>query len=110
MTNLELYTGKLKYKDNDYLFAFDEKELRLIPLEGEKNDNAMSTLKKQLMKFSADEGDDSIMKEPYLVGKCKETGQTMIFLTKVGANISSYNEVLVIDVIGHDLLQELEPI
>lgn len=103
MTKLELYTGTLKYKDRDYFFVFDEKELRVILPEREKNDNAMAILKKQLMKFSAGKGDDSIMEEPYLVGKCNETGQTMIFLTKVGKIISSYNEVLVIDTIGYIL-------
>ena len=101
MTKLELYTGILKYKDTDYFFAFDEKELRLIPLEKDKNDNAISMFKRQLMKFSADADDNLIMKAPYLVGRCNETGQMMIFLTKVGANIGSYNEVLVIDAIGY---------
>ncbi len=41
------------------------------------------------------------MNEPYLIGKCNETGRTIIFLTKQGANIGSYNSVLFVDIFAY---------
>lgn len=35
---IELYTGKLKFKDIEFTFVFDKKELRLIPPKGLKRD------------------------------------------------------------------------
>jgi hypothetical protein len=37
-TELNIYTGQIKYRDIDFLFVFDENELRLIPPRDKKRE------------------------------------------------------------------------
>lgn len=98
MEKLNIYTGTLSYKTIDFFFAFDNNELRLVPPSEKKDEIRFSMLMKKIGDGPAFTMASPRMDEPYLVGKCNETGQMMIFLTKQGAHIGSYNEVLFVDV------------
>ena len=97
MEELDLYTGKLLYKGVEFSYAFDKEELRLIPPTDKQDEVRHTILMKEIRPGVYTMASPS-MDEPYLVGKCNETGQTMVFLTKQGAHIGSYNEVLILEV------------
>lgn len=100
MERLDIYTGILSYKDIEFFFVFDNDELRLISAPDKKREVRHAILMKEIRT-----GVYSIafptMDEAYLIGKCNETGQTMIFLTKQGAHIGSYNEVLAVEIVAY---------
>ena len=73
--DLSIYTGQLCYKDVDFEFVFDRKELRLIP-PVEKIDR--DWLKKQIVRGLLTDN-IPIMKESYLIGKCNENNKIIMF-------------------------------
>lgn len=97
MEELDLYTGKLLYKGVAFSYAFDKEELRLIPPTDKRDEVRHTILMKEICPDVYTMASPT-MDEPYLIGKCNETGQTMVFLTKQGAHIGSYNEVLILEV------------
>lgn len=103
MEELDLYTGKLNYKGIEFSYAFDKEELRLIPTAEKRKEVRYSILMKKIGDGPAYTMASPSMEEPYLVGECNETGQTMIFLTKQGAHIGSYNEVLFVEIAAYIL-------
>lgn len=102
MEELDLYTGKLTYKGIEFSYAFDKAELRLIP-PADKRDEVRYTILMKEIRAGVYTMAAPSMDEPYLVGKCNESGQTLVFLTKQGAHIGSYNEVLFVEVAGYIL-------
>lgn len=99
-TDLEIYTGKLKYKDIDFSFVFDCTELRLIP----PNDKKQRILKEWIMTPLANGAytiGDPKMDVPYLIGKCNENGHTMVFITQEGARIGNSNSVLFVEILAY---------
>lgn len=97
---LDLYTGKTKYKEINFDFVFDGDELRLIPPGGEQSKVRYTILMEKIGDGPAYTMASPTMDEPYLIGKSNESGQTLIFLTKQGAHIGSYNEVLFVEVVA----------
>lgn len=102
-TELDIYTGKLNYKNIEFDFVFDKEELRLIPPTDKRTEVRFGVLMKKNGEGPAYTFALPNMDEPYLIGKCNESGQTLIFLTKQGSHIGSYNEVLFVEVAGYIL-------
>ena len=98
--DLNVYTGKITYKNIDFLYTFDGDELRLIPPEDKKREvekwflteigNGVYTL-----------GDSVYMEEDVLEGTCNESGYGFIFLVSRYHSIGRYNSVLIIPVISY---------
>ena len=110
MERLDLYTGKLTYKGIEFSYAFDKEELRLIPPTDKRDEVRHTILMKEIRPGVYTMASPS-MDEPYLIGKCNETGQTMVFLTKQWAHIGSYNEVLFVEVAAYILCKtDTQPI
>ena len=103
MQALEFYTGTLLYRGIAFSFTFDKVELRLIPPTDRQQEVRFTLLLKKFGDGPAYTSAFPVMEEPYLIGKCNETGQTIIFLTRQGAYIGSYNEVLSIKTVAYIL-------
>lgn len=92
----DVYTGTLTYKEIEFSFVFDRKELRLIPPKHESHDVHMWFMK-PLGKGAYTFGDPVYIEDDYLIGKCNENCQKIIFLPKY-KNIGSCNSVLIIQI------------
>lgn len=94
ITNLDLYTGKLTYREIEFDFTFNKNELRLIPPR-EKLREVFMWRFIQIGNGAYTLGDPQYIEDEYLVGKCNETGNTIIFFPS-HKNIGSYNSVLIV--------------
>lgn len=104
---LQIFTGKLNYNNDDYEFVFDGKELKLILLNENREKIEEEFAMKEIVRgFSIDK--ISVMKEKYLIGKCYENNKTIIFLTQQNAHIMSSNSILSIKLVGYIISNELE--
>lgn len=92
----DIYTGTLKYKEIEFSFVFDRKELRLIPPEDKYHDVHMWFMN-PLGKGAYTFGNPVYIEDDYLIGKCNENCQKIIFLPKY-KNIGSCNSVLIIQI------------
>lgn len=88
------YSGICKYKDIDFTFIFSGEELRLVPPADKREIIQMDWVLTPLAKGVYTRGDPLTMDEPYLTGKCNETGTTFVFITKQGGHVGSQNSVL----------------
>ena len=75
MEELDLYTGKLTYRDIEFTYVFDKEELRLIPPSEKQNEVRYTILMKKIGNGPAYTMASPTMDEPYLVGKCNESGK-----------------------------------
>ncbi len=96
-SNDEIYTGMLRYKDDDYQFVLAYGRLRLVPLSKEKRSSMWKFGLKQTTKGTYIPDEPPRMEEDILVGNCYENSKQIIFLPKKGAYISKKNLVLFID-------------
>ena len=80
MDNLEVYTGLLFYKNIEFFYMFNGEELRLVPSSEKRDEVRYNILLKRLGDGPAYTMASPVIEEPYLIGKCNETGRTMIFL------------------------------
>lgn len=99
MEELDVYSGKLNYKDICFDFVYDKQELRLIPPTDKKRE-VSNWKKKELFPGVYTMGDPLTIDSPYLEGIINETDQKVIFITRQGAFIGSYNSVLLIEVVA----------
>ena len=95
------YTGSCTYRDINFTFVFDGKELRLIPPADKKKTIRQEWIMTPLAKGVYTMGDPLTMDEPYLTGHCNETGTDFIFITKQGGHISSQNSVLFVPIVAY---------
>ena len=102
---LEVYTGILTYKGIEFSFIFDGEELRLIPPK-DKDHEVHMWLMKPLGNGAYTFGDPVYMEDDYLIGKCNENYQKIIFLPK-RTNIGSYNSVLTVQIEAY-IIQKYE--
>ena len=79
---MDIYTGSLIYKDINFSFVFDKKELRLIPPQDKKD-----LIEHEWFMHKVSDGvyvestfDHPVMNEAYLIGKCNEDGSNVIQL------------------------------
>lgn len=101
---LTLYTGKTKYKEIDFDFVFDGKELRLIPPADKIMEVELNILSEEIG-VGAYRSISPTMEKSHLVGRTHETGQSLIFLTKQGMQIGYYNQVLFVKIVAYILYQ-----
>lgn len=100
MEKLDIHTGALTYQNIEFSFVFDGDELRLIP-SSDKKDEVRHTILMKEIRTGVYTMASPTMNDSHLIGKCNETGRTMVFLTKQGAHIGSYNEVLIVKVAAY---------
>ena len=99
MEELNVYSGKVKYKDIYFDFVYDEKELRLIP-PSDKKEEVIHWRMHEFSKGCFTMGDHLTMEVPYLEGTINETGQSIVFISREGDTIGSYNSVLRVQVLA----------
>lgn len=102
---LEVYTGILTYKGIEFSFVFDREELRLIPPK-DKDHEVHMWFMKPLGNGAYTFGDPVYIEDDYLIGKCNENYQKIIFLPK-RTNIGSYNSVLIVQIEAY-IIQKYE--
>lgn len=102
MTNdLGMYTGKLKYRDIDFTFAFDRKELRLIPPDNQRGIIEFDWKMKSVGNGIFVPADPIQIIEEYLIGECYETQQSIVFLPRPKSSVGIRNCVLSITLIAY---------
>ena len=101
----DVYTGTLIYKEIEFSFVFDREELRLIPPK-DKDQEVHMWFMKSLGKGAYTFGDPVYVEDDYLIGKCNENCQKIIFLPKHN-NIGSYNSVLIVQIEAY-IIQKYE--
>ena len=102
MDDLKIYTGTLAYKNIQFTFVFDGNELRLIPFSDDQSQFERSILYKELG-HGVYTLASPIIEQPYLIGKCNETGRTIIFFMHEGVRFGSYNTILSTHVVAYIL-------
>lgn len=93
---LDVYTGTLVYRDIEFSFVFDSEILRLIPPKDKYHEVDMWFMK-PLENGAYTFGDPLYIEDDYLVGKCNEKSEKIIFLPKY-TNIGKHNSVLIVPV------------
>lgn len=99
MEDLNVYSGKLTYKDICFDFVYDKQELRLIPPTDKKRE-IWNWKMKELSPGVFTMGDPLTLDSPYIEGTINETAQKVIFITRQGSSIGCYNSVLIIEVVA----------
>lgn len=96
----EVISGQLKYREIDFVFLFDGKQLRMIPPKSKKNE--------VLKWFSVSMGDmeytkreSHVFEESFLEGVCNENGSHYVFLIHAGTMFGHSNFILSINVFGY---------
>ncbi len=96
MEELELYTGRLDYKDIQFTFIFDRKELRLIPPTEKQHEIEFVWGLKSLGQGIYTGPEPIPVGEDVLIGECGETRRKIVFLPQRGSNLSLYNSTVII--------------
>ena len=99
--NREIYTGNLMYKDIYFTFIYYDGVLKLVPQQGQEyllerelyGDNFVGGIFRTYPLYR--------MEDPFLIGTCNETRQQMVFVTRLGARVSSINAVLHIKIAAY---------
>lgn len=102
---IEVYTGILTYKGIEFSFVFDKKALRLIPLKDKGHEVGMWFMK-SLGNSTYTLGDPVYIEDDYLIGKCNEIYQKIIFLPK-HTNVDNYKSVLIVQIEAY-IIQKYE--
>lgn len=84
--DIEIYTGYLVYKNIDFSFVFDKKELRLI-IPSDKQDEVEHWLMEEIGNGTYSLGHPVRVQEPFLTGECNETRQRIVFILSQGSYI-----------------------
>lgn len=94
MKDLNLYTGKLNFKEINFTFAFDGEELRLIPPDEKRKTVDWDWKMKEIVPGTFVPADPIILEELFLIGECNETKRKIIFIPKQGSSLGLYNTVV----------------
>lgn len=102
-----IYTGHLTYKEIEFTFVFDGKELRLIPSKEKQREVNENWLRTSIAN-GAYTPNIPVIEEGHLYGFCNETNQKIIFLVRRGSYLTprgNYlldgNYVLTINVVAY---------
>lgn len=111
----DLYTGTLTYRDVDFTFVFDQKELRLIPPVDKQHIIEHEWKLKEFTKGAYVPADPIVVEDDYLVGMCNETNHKIVFLPQKGSYLSFCNAVVLIELTAYvicksnrDLIDRIE--
>ena len=99
----KIYTGELEYKDINFTFMFNKKELRLIPPKDKKQEINLGWFATEISPGCYSFGELPRMEVPFLAGTCNEDGKKIIFIVKQGDTIGRYNSVLTVPFVGYIL-------
>jgi len=91
-----MVTGTIKYKDVLFTFVFDRNELRMIP-PLDKSREVERWFMTELSPGVYTMGDPVTMDEPFLVGKCNEGYEIILFPIR-GHSVGRYNSVLIVEI------------
>ena len=92
------YTGKLKYRDIDFIFVFVGTELRLIPPADKESEIEWQWKMKSIGNGAYTFADPMPVDERYLTSHCNETNQRIVFLPAQGSTLSFNNTVVIIEI------------
>ncbi len=102
---LNLYTGALIYKGIEFSFTFDNEELRLIPPK-DKRWEVEHWFMKEIATGTYTFGEPVYVEDDFLIGKCNENGETIVFLPKQ-TRVGRYNSVLIVEIEAY-ILQKFD--
>lgn len=105
-TGSEIFTGLLTYREIEFVFIFSGEELQLIPPKEKRREIQMEWILQPIRSGVYTLGSPLIMEDSYLIGRCNEKGQTLIFLPQVGSHISSQNSILYIELRAYIVCDE----
>ncbi len=88
---MEIYTGRLEYKNQQFTFIFDGEIIKLIPDDLQVIDSWTHT---ELVKGVYIPCYPVEMEVPCIIGQCNETRQSIIFIFTIGSTISQSNDTL----------------
>lgn len=83
----KVYTGYLTYKDIEFSFVFDGKELRIVPPK-DKRDEVNENWLRTPIANGAYSPNTPIIEADYLCGICNETNQKIVFLVRCGGYLT----------------------
>lgn len=95
MSEFDTYTGKIEYKEIEFTFIFDKKELKMIPPK-EKYHEVDLWFKKEIAPGCYTFGDPVYIKN-VIIGIANETGQKIMFMPSY-TSVRPINSTLVIDI------------
>lgn len=98
--DLDVYSGKLEYRDIIFDYVFDGGTLRLIPPTELKSQLYYDWFMKKIGDGAYTMAEPPMMEEPYLIGKNNEDGRRMIFITATNSAIGSYNSVFIVKIVA----------
>jgi hypothetical protein len=96
-----IYTGQLMYENIVFSFVFNGIELRLIPSKEKEYEVAWEWKMKPICNGVYTLGDPQCMEEPFLIGKCNENGNKIVFITKQGSQLESINAILFVKITAY---------
>ena len=94
-------SGTCKYKDINFTFIFNGKELQLVPPSDKRETILTEWLLTAIAPGAYTVRTSLTMDEPYLIGTCNETNSTFIFIARQGGHIGSQNFVLLVPIIAY---------
>ncbi len=97
LDDFNVITGTLAYKEIIFSFAFDGEELRMIPPKDKHQETHMWFMKYLGKGVYAPNGDAVYIEDDYLIGKCNENGQKIIFFPQ-NKSMGYYNFVLCVQI------------
>lgn len=97
----DIVSGKLIYRDIEFLFVFDGEKLRLIPPKEKVHEIEFGWIKTLLSNGVYVASDAFKMDVSFLKGICNENDHHYIFLTRIGDRIGNQNTTLIINVLGY---------
>ena len=96
----EVISGQLKYREIDFVFLFDGKQLRLIPPKSERHE-ILKWSNASIEERGSSEKGFRMIEESYLEGVCNENGSHYVFLIHTGTMFGYSNYILSINVFGY---------
>lgn len=92
-----VYTGFLRFEDEDYQFVFRGQMLKMISTSAESRSDMWKYGMEEISQGTYTWGKPPRMDQDVIIGRCNETNHKIIFLPKKGSYIAHQNSVLLID-------------
>lgn len=99
--DLNLFTGKLTFKDIDFTFVFNGEILRLIPPDNERDTILFKWAMKEIVQGTSSSGDLMYVEEKTISGHCNETNEKIVFIPNCNIPISFYNSDVIIGLFAY---------
>ena len=101
VNELDLYTGTIVYKKIKFTFAFDKKELRLIPPENHKKTVEWEWGMKSIGPGIYTGRESVRIEDAFLIGKCNETKNSIVFFPREGSFLGFYSFIVIIPIVAY---------